>query len=118
MPCVNCSRPMQRQNNISQFPALGRLVVPFILWCIAIVFTGCQGTKFLKDGEALYTGSKINFETQGRRVGRKKVIEKELQDLITPKPNSKVLGMRPGVWFYYVAGTPKKKKGIRSFIKN
>lgn len=26
--------------------------------------------------------------------------------------------MRPGVWFYYVAGTPKKKKGLRNFIKN
>jgi outer membrane protein assembly factor BamA len=46
------------------------------------------------------------------------VLEKELQELITPKPNSTVLGMRPGVWFYYLAGTPKKKKGLKSFIKN
>ncbi|HMG92869.1 MAG TPA: BamA/TamA family outer membrane protein [Chryseolinea sp.] len=109
---------MQKQNNILHFRILGGPFVPFIVLCIAVVFSGCQGTKFLKDGEALYTGSKIHFETTGRRVGRKKVLEKELQDLITPKPNSTVLGMRPGVWFYYVAGTPKKKKGLKSFIKN
>jgi outer membrane protein insertion porin family len=109
---------MQKQNNILQLRGVGHALVPYILWCVAIVLSGCQGTKFLKEGETLYTGSKINFETQGRRVGRKKVIEKELQDLIIPKPNSKVLGMRPGVWFYYAAGTPKKKKGLRSFIKN
>lgn len=86
--------------------------------CVAFVISGCQATKFLKEGEAFYTGSKINFETQGRRVGRKRVIEKELQELITPKPNSTVLGMRPGVWLYYVAGTPRKKKGLKNFIKN
>ena len=89
-----------------------------IILCIAIFVSGCTATKFLKEGEAFYTGSKINFETQGRRVGRKKVLEKELQELITPKPNSTVLGMRPAVWFYYVAGTPKKKKGLKHFIKN
>ena len=86
--------------------------------CIATLISGCTATKFLNEGEAFYTGAKINFETQGRRVGRKKVLEKELQELITPKPNSKVLGMRPAVWFYYVAGTPKKKKGLKNFIKN
>ncbi|HEX6892855.1 MAG TPA: BamA/TamA family outer membrane protein [Chryseolinea sp.] len=104
---------MQKRNNILHFPVLRCIVC-----CVLVALTGCQGTKFLKEGETLYTGSKINFETQGRRVGRKKVLEKELQDLIIPKPNSKVLGMRPGVLFYYVAGTPKKKKGIKSFIKN
>ena len=26
--------------------------------------------------------------------------------------------MRPGVWFYFIAGTPKKEKGgLRNFIK-
>jgi outer membrane protein insertion porin family len=109
---------MQKDNNILHSSIFRRHFVTLILLCVVIVFSGCRGTRFLNEGEAFYTGSKINFETQGRRVGRKRVLEKELQDLIIPKPNSTVLGMRPGVWFYYVAGTPKKKKGIKSFIKN
>src|SRR5688572_2762580 len=109
---------MHKNNNILLLSIFRGHFIALILLCGAIVISGCRGTKFLKEGEAFYTGSKINFETQGRRVGRKKVLEKELQDLILPKPNSTVLGMRPGVWFYYIAGTPKKKKGIKSFIKN
>ena len=87
-----------------------------MMWAALCLFR-CSGTSFLKDNEALYDGAEIKFDTEGRRVRRKKVIEAELQELINPKPNGKFLGMRPGVWFYYVAGEPKKKNGIRSFIR-
>lgn len=86
---------------------------------VALLFflTACTGTKFLKEGETFYTGAEITFNTQ-ERVWRKGDIRVGLQDLITPKPNTVILGSRPGVWFYYIAGTPKKKKGLRNFIRN
>ena len=81
-----------------------------ILLMISAVLLGCTGTKFLKDNQSFYTGANIKFDTQGKRVGRKKILREELQEYIQPKPNKKILGMRPSVWFYFIAGTPKKEK--------
>ena len=86
-----------------------------IVFCFSLM--GCTATKFLKEGESFYGGSEIHFDTQGKRVGRKKTLRRELDEYIQPKPNKKFLGMRPGVWFYFIAGTPKKEKGLKSFIK-
>lgn len=83
-----------------------------------LLLASCTGTKYLKEGEAFYNGAVINFETPQGRVGRKRILESELQTYINPKPNGKLLGSRPGVWLYYIAGTPKKKKGgLRNFLK-
>jgi len=81
------------------------------------VLCGCTATSFLKEDESFYDGAEIKFDTEGRRIRRKKQIEEELQELINPKPNKKLLGMRTGVWFYYVAGDPNKKKGLGNFIR-
>lgn len=89
-----------------------------VLAFLSVSIFGCTATKFLKEGESFYGGHEINFDTQGKRVGRKKVLKTELEEYIQPKPNKKILGMRPSVWFYYIAGTPKKEKGLKSFIKN
>jgi outer membrane protein insertion porin family len=98
--------------------AMRKVLNGFLLLSFGLSMFGCTATKFLKEGESFYAGSEINFDTQGKRVGRKKVLRRELEEYITPKPNKKFLGMRTGVWFYYVAGTPKKEKGLKSFIKN
>ncbi len=90
----------------------------WVLVCLCLFFSGCTGTRFLKDGETYYGGAKMIFNTHGKRVGGKKNLEEELQTLVTPKPNNKIVGMRPGVWFYNIAGTPKKKKGFRGFLRN
>jgi outer membrane protein assembly factor BamA len=96
-------------------------VLPMLAKALMVVFllSGCTATKYLKEGETFYTGAELNFETPQGRVGRKKILAKELNTYITPKPNKKFLGSRPGVWLYFIAGTPKKKKGgIRNFIRN
>ncbi len=112
---------MQKTNKIFQGtigPPLRRVAsgIAFAFFCLSI--SACTATKFLKEGESFYGGHEINFDTQGKRVGRKKILRTELEEYIQPKPNKKFLGMRPSVWFYYIAGTPKKEKGLKSFIKN
>ena len=89
---------------------------PFIGIIGVILISGCTATKFLKEDESFYTGTKINIDAQGDISGQGDLKE-ELQGFITPEPNPTFLGMRPSVWFYYKAGTPKKKKGVRNFIK-
>jgi outer membrane protein assembly factor BamA len=91
--------------------------VSLILYTITLlVIHGCTATKFLPEGESFYEGSEIKFMAQGD-IRRQGALEEDLQELITPKPNKKFLGMRPGVWFYYKAGEPKKPKGFKHFMK-
>ena len=85
--------------------------------CFLFLIIGCTGTKFLKEGETFYTGAEIQIDPKGKISGQKKV-KSSLQNLATPKPNSTFLGSRPAVWFYFIAGEPKREKGFRYFIKN
>lgn len=72
--------------------------------------------KLVPENRVLYTDSDIKLVPQGRVQAKKKI--KELLDAnILPKPNTTILGMRPGLWFFYKAGNPQKK-GLRSFMKN
>ena len=81
-----------------------------------VILSACTGTKFLKENESFYTGAEIKLEPQ-EKVRAKRDIRNKLEEEILIKPNTTILGMRPGVWFYNVAGEPKKKKGLRSWIK-
>ncbi len=83
----------------------------------ALFFTSCSNTKYLKDGEILYTGASVKVES-GKKVKGKKAIVKKSEDVILPKPNKKFLGLKIKLWFYNVAGESKKKKGFRNFVKN
>lgn len=89
-----------------------------LMWSCLIVFLlgGCTAMKLVPDDRVLYTGSDIDLVPQGRIKAKKQI--KELLDAnILPKPNTTILGMRPGLWFFYKAGNPQKK-GLRSFMKN
>jgi outer membrane protein insertion porin family len=94
-----------------------RIMRCVVVALIAYMATACSATKFLKDDERFYTGATVDLKTT-EKVGRKSAIKADLETYVTPEPNKKFLGNRVGVWFYYIAGTPKKKKGLRGFIKN
>jgi outer membrane protein insertion porin family len=83
---------------------------------LLIVLSGCSATKYLNEGESFYDGAEIKFDPQGK-VGGKKRIEQDLQALISPKPNTKIFGMRPGVWLYYRQRDDQKNKGLKAFIR-
>lgn len=76
----------------------------------------CNNTKYLTGNQQLYTGADVSIESP-EKINNRKELEGELEDLIRPKPNGKILGMRVKLWFYNVAGTPTGK-GLRYFIKN
>ncbi|HCO85964.1 MAG TPA: hypothetical protein DIT95_20890, partial [Arenibacter sp.] len=69
----------------------------------------CGVSKFIPNGEALYTGSKINIEAD-KDIGNTKKVSQELHTLLEPEPNSKILGIRPGLYFHYKA--QKKRPGF------
>ncbi|MBC8111857.1 MAG: hypothetical protein H7Y04_12420, partial [Verrucomicrobia bacterium] len=86
---------------------------------VAVVCFACSCTalKLVPENQYLYTEAKLKLEANGK-IPDKNNLQSKLEGSIRPKPNAVFLGMRPSLWFYYKAGTPKKKKGLRNFIKN
>jgi outer membrane protein insertion porin family len=83
---------------------------------LALSLTGCTATRFLQEDESFYTGASITIQADKKIEGEKKLVN-TLNPYIQPTPNKTILGSRPGVWFYYAAGTPKKEKGFRNFVR-
>src|SRR6478672_8527158 len=69
-----------------------------------LIFFGCNNTRHIPKGDALYTGAKIKLSGTKGTVKEKKVLLEDLQGLTRPKPNSKMLGMRIKLSLYNLAG--------------
>ncbi|MEP7168103.1 MAG: BamA/TamA family outer membrane protein, partial [Bacteroidota bacterium] len=50
------------------------------------------------------------------KIKNKKFIINNAKEAVRPRPNKKFLGMRPKLWFYYVAGD-SANKGLRKWMK-
>jgi len=84
---------------------------------MASVTLSCSNTKYLQEGQMLYTGAKINIENDTISKNEKKDLQAALEANLTPKPNSSFLGLRPKLFFYNIAKEPKKEKGFNYWLK-
>ncbi|HEY8935917.1 MAG TPA: BamA/TamA family outer membrane protein [Cyclobacteriaceae bacterium] len=105
---------MQKRNKQDVFAQIYSNVIWFLSF---LIFAGCSATHFLHEGESFYTGAELKINAHGKIPGKRRIKE-DLQSFITPKPNTTILGARPSVWFYFIAGQLRKEKGFRFFIKN
>lgn len=78
----------------------------FFLFTVISLVQACSVEKFIPEDEFLYTGSEIQIESDSTITDKAK-LKAELKDVIKPDPNSKFLGMRPGLYFYYKAQREK-----------
>ncbi|MBS7252427.1 translocation and assembly module lipoprotein TamL [Flavobacterium branchiicola] len=78
---------------------------------------GCSNTKYLPEGDLLYTGGSVTVKDSILKKKERKALETELEGLLRPKPNKQFLGLRPKLWFYNIAGVPKKQKGFRYWLR-
>ena len=83
-----------------------------VLWQV-----GCTAMKFIPDDKKLYTGAEIKVLPKHKLEDKKRMMV-SLSELLAPEPNHTILGQRPALWLYYIAGHPKKKKGIKYWLKN
>ncbi|HEU4472278.1 MAG TPA: BamA/TamA family outer membrane protein [Flavisolibacter sp.] len=67
--------------------------IPALL-LVALLWTGCRGTKNLPANEKLYTGASIKLEDSALTSREKKTLRSQLAGLTRPRPNSQILGMR------------------------
>ena len=83
--------------------------IPYCLFSIALIVASCSNTKYLKEGELLYVGGKVKVEDSIIKKSERKALRNELKTLLRPKPNSSILGLRPKLLIYNLAGEPKKE---------
>jgi outer membrane protein insertion porin family len=87
------------------------------LFFMLLFVASCSGTRNLPEGELLYVGAKVKVEGKETPKKERKALKTTLQEIVRPKPNSSFLGFRPKLVVYNMAGTPKKQKGIRYWLK-
>lgn len=84
---------------------------------VVAVTVSCN-TRYLNEGEILYTGAKVNVLNDTISKNDKNELKDGLEKKLTPKPNSSFLGLRPRLWIYNITPEPKKEKGIWHWLKN
>lgn len=72
-------------------------------------FYSCSITKYIPKDERLYTGADLYVESDSI-IKHEDALKTELEGVIRPAPNKKILGMYPGLYFYYK--NQKEKPGF------
>ena len=75
------------------------------------------GTSKLEEGEYLYTGADIEIENENLEKTTKSTLKEGIQDNLTPKPNTSILGFRPKLFIYNLAGGENADKGLGKWLK-
>ncbi|GEN68099.1 translocation and assembly module lipoprotein TamL [Chryseobacterium rhizosphaerae] len=84
---------------------------------LSSVALSCSNTKYLREGQMLYTGAEVKIVNDTISKKEKKDLQSALEANLTPKPNSTFLGLRPKLYFYNIAKEPKKDKGFNYWLK-
>lgn len=82
-----------------------------------MAIVSCSGLNSVPEGDLLYTGAKIKIKDKQISKKEKKAIISEAESLLIPKPNQSILGLRPSLFFYQLAGEVKKDKGFKHWLK-
>jgi len=81
---------------------------------ILLLVMACSVKKYIPEDELLYTGAELELKTDAK-VSDLDEIQAELEGLLKPKPNSKILGMYVGLWAHY-KGTKENPGFINRFL--
>lgn len=95
-----------------------RKITKYIILTLAALFAiSCSNTKYLPAEDMLYTGGEVKVKDTMMDKKARKALQKELEPLLRPKPNSNFLGLRFKLYVYNLAGEPKKEKGLRHWLR-
>jgi outer membrane protein assembly factor BamA len=81
----------------------------FIIFFFGILIYSCSITKYIPQGERLYSGATLEVKGDSTLKYRSD-LKNELTTVLRPEPNSKFLGMHLGLFYYYK--TQKEKPGF------
>ncbi len=90
----------------------GRTFIPLL---ILLLGTGCTGLKYATPERPLFSDFEVEFTEEPEFES--KAAKAELEGVVTPQPNNKILGMRPTVALHNMIKEPEKQKGLKFFLK-
>lgn len=85
---------------------------------LSSVLAACHESKYLSGNETLYTANKTEVKSSVpmKKKARKQWSE-DMMNYLQPKLNGKFLGLRVKLWIYNIAGTTRKTKGFKHWLK-
>lgn len=81
-----------------------------------LVLQSCSVKKFIPEGELLYRGAELEVDTVSD-IKEFDQLRTQLDAVIQPEPNRKILGGYPGLYFYY-KGQKEKPGFINKFLND
>ena len=87
---------------------LKQLNLYIIVLFLLLAVQACNTTKFVPEGDKLYTGASIKTDS----VKLDKDLKLELDQSLKPKPNGSFLGIKFKLMLFNMFKEPKKKKGL------
>ncbi len=92
--------------------------IPLICLGVILMASSCQEYKYLGEHDLLYAGNTIRIESSVKLSRKKKnAVEDQMEALLRPRLNSKILGKRVRLDIYNFAGHPKKTRGFKHWLK-
>lgn len=87
------------------------------LLIFAFLVCSCSNTRRLPEGELLYVGGSVKVKDSTISRKQKRELKTKLSEIIRPKPNKKILGLRLRLYIYNITKEPKRDKGFRHWLK-
>ena len=87
-----------------------------VFFTMVVIMGGCTGLGKISEGEYLLTKNSVALVDKKQVVQYKK-IKAELEKRLKPKPNGRLLWMRPGPAIYNTVSEPKKERGFKYWLK-
>jgi len=89
----------------------------FLLIVLLAIISACTGTGRLREGERLYNGAKVKI-TKENKEWDTKILKPDLKRTVTiPRPNKKLLWMRPKLSIYNTFQN-RRAKSFGNFVAN
>ncbi|MGC4036626.1 MAG: BamA/TamA family outer membrane protein [Chitinophagaceae bacterium] len=79
--------------------------------------TSCGPSRYLPDGETLYTGANVKITSTELNKKQRKDLASTLTDLTRPKPNKKILGIRFKLFLYSIGGRSAREKSLGGWFR-
>ena len=73
--------------------------IPILLFILGSLYS-CSISKYIPEDERLYTGAKLKIESDSI-IKYEDRLKAELETVMLPEPNSKILGINLGLYYYY-----------------
>src|SRR5687768_16206514 len=64
-----------------------------IVLIVLSLLVSCSATKKVPQGDALYMGTTIKFDSSGLNAKKRKALRNDLAGLARPRPNQRILGI-------------------------